>query len=173
MKTFGLYLVQVCLGLHYAFVTLESYIHEYIYESSVVSCYGSCALHVREMRSCKPKTGTTAPSVAVCNWSLTCTQFSFLGVHHGNSVHSLNWKDVATRKDDNVFDDFAGAQVLPLNLWGIRNGLSSNSTSLCQWHNPGFTNKRLVLNVSAGLPGTCSSQLHQNNKNNNYRDSGS
>lgn len=87
------------------------------------------------------------------------------------TVHSLNWKDVATRKDDNVFDDFAGAQVLPLNLRGIRNGPSSNSTSLCQWHNPGFTNKRLVLNVSAGLPGTCSSQLHQNN--NNYRDSGS
>lgn len=37
-----------------------------------------------------------------------------------------------------VFDDFAGAQVLPLNLVGIGNGLRSNSTTLCEWHNTGF-----------------------------------
>lgn len=30
------------------------------------------------------KTGTAHPTVAICNWSLTCTQFSFLRVHRGN-----------------------------------------------------------------------------------------
>lgn len=41
--------------------------------------------------------------------------------------------------DDVVFDGFAGAQVLPLNLMGTGNGLSLNSTTLREWHNTGFT----------------------------------
>lgn len=101
--------------------------------------------HMGDMRSCEPKTATICLKVTVCVIDLFLAfHLVFLGSTMIRTLFILclgkTWSaDTIVFVDDYVFDDFSGAQVLPLNLMGIGNGLRSKSKTLCKWHNTDFT----------------------------------